>query len=179
MTTPTNLAAAHEESPGERRAHIHAILQTMDDVMFMTRSSNGAPALRARPLRVTRLDDDDTFWFMVGTESNKVLEVERDAHANVTGQDSARWIHLSGRASIVTDRETVRSMWNKMHQVWFPEGPESPGVCLLRFRPESAEYWDNSGIAGVKFLYEAARALLTGTEPRAVKGLHGEAALKP
>lgn len=168
-----------QETHAEQRAHVHQILAKMSDVMFLSYASVGeAPSVSGRPLRITKLDDDETLWFMVGLDTKKVEEIQRHDGAFITAQDGSRWIHLTGRASVVTDRAKIRALWSTAHEVWFPEGPDDPAVALLRFRPESAEYWDNSGIAGAKYLFEAAKAFLTGTTPEPVKGLHGEVATR-
>jgi general stress protein 26 len=162
------------ETPAEQRAHVHKILEKLDDVMFLSYASVGEPpALTARPLHVTRLDDDGTLWFMVGHDSTKVEQIERQPQAIVTAQDRSRWIHLSGRAVVVRDRARIRELWHKLHEAWFPDGPDDPNVCLIAFRPEHAEYWDNSGAPGVKYLFSIAKGLITGTGAEPVKGVHG------
>ena len=49
--------------------------------------------------------------------------------------------------------------------MWF-DGPEDPQIRLLVLRAENAEYWDNSGVSGVKFLLKAAAAYVSGKEMR-------------
>ncbi len=155
--------------------HVHDILRKMSNVMLLTYAAQGEPSsLNGRPLHVTSIEDDDTLWFVVGRDSKKVQEIEVNSEVQITGQDGMRWIHASGTADVVTDRDRVHALWNKMHEVWFPKGPADPNVCLLRVCLRSAEYWDNSGLPGMKYLFEAARALLTGTAVRPVKGTHGE-----
>ncbi|MFO0678435.1 MAG: pyridoxamine 5'-phosphate oxidase family protein [Polyangiaceae bacterium] len=183
-TAPRDVAASTsatpvEESPAERHAHVGKILATLRDVMFLSHSSGGHssggefPAVSARPLHVTRLDDDHSMWFMVALDSKAVAEIRRHDVVSVTGHEGARWIHLTGRARVVDDRERVRAVWSKFHEVWFPDGPDDPNVGLVHFVPEGAEYWDTSGTRGLRYLFESAKALVTNTRVEPVPGSHG------
>lgn len=159
----------------EQREHIHEILTKTADVMLLTFEATGAtPRLSGRPLHVTALDEDDTMWFMVGLDSKKVQQIRKHDRVVITAQSGARWIQIDARAHIVTDRAKVRALFGKMHEVWFPGGVEDPNVGLLRVQPEHAEYWDTSGLDGVRYLYAVAKALLTGTAAEPIEGTHGK-----
>lgn len=173
--SPTdNKATNRTETDAEQRVHVHEILQKMSSVMVLSSALSGPSVMNGRPLHIAKLDDDDTMWFVVGRDSTKVHEIRSDDHVQITGQEGMRWIHLSGVADVVTDRARIQALWNKMHDIWFPDGATDPNVCLLRIRPQNAEYWDNAGVQGIKYFFEAARALLTGTAAKPVKGAHGE-----
>jgi hypothetical protein len=53
-------------------------------------------------------------------------------------------------------------------KVWFPGGKDDPNLLLLRVDGKEGEYWDNSGLSGVKYVLEAGKALLTGSRPNVV-----------
>lgn len=167
--------AKKAETRAEQRKHVHEILSKTDDVMFLTYEKTGPhPVQRGRPLHVTKLDDDGGMWFMVALDSRKVKDLRGYDEAIVTGQDSTRWIQLTGKCEVVTDRTRIRQLWSKFHEAWFPMGPDDPNVCSIHFQPQHAEYWDNSGVVGVKYLFEVAKALVTGHAAEDVKGVHGE-----
>jgi general stress protein 26 len=63
---------------------------------------------------------------------------------------------------IVDDRARVRALWHDAWKVWFPLGKEDPEIILMHLRPESGEYWSTRGTAGIRYLFEAAKALITG-----------------
>lgn len=168
-------APGEKESPAEQRAHVQEILEKISDVLFVSFASAGpTPEINARPLHVKRLEEDGALWFMVSAGSSAVSEVRRSANTFVSGHEGRRWIQLNGRSSVVTDRAQVRALWTKGDEVWFPDGPEDPDAVLIQFTPIKAEYWDNSGVRGLEFLFEAARALVQGEAPRPKKGSHGE-----
>jgi len=45
---------------------------------------------------------------------------------------------------------------------WFPDGIETPDICAVHISADSAEYWDNSGLQGIKVALEIARAVTKG-----------------
>ena len=61
------------------------------------------------------------------------------------------------------DRDHVRRLWKDAYKVYF-KGEDDPNIVLLRFTPEAAEYWDNSGFEGLKFALRFAKAYVTGSE---------------
>ena len=165
------------ETSAERKTHVHGILSKMSNVMLLTYASpNPRPLVFARPLHVTKLEPSGAMWFIVALDSAKVREAQAVDVAYVNGHEGNRWVHLTGHVRVVTDRAKIRELWGKMQEVFFPHGADDPNVGLLYFEPEHAEYWDNSGMPGVRYLFEIARALVTGTaaDADAIKGIHGE-----
>lgn len=49
--------------------------------------------------------------------------------------------------------------------MWFPGGKDDPIIVLLKVAGHRAEYWDNRGTSGLKYLIEAGKALVTATRP--------------
>jgi general stress protein 26 len=52
------------------------------------------------------------------------------------------YVSLSGRGEMVTDRAHIHRLWTAFAKPWFPEGPDSPNLGLIRFVPDAADYWD-------------------------------------
>ena len=92
-------------------------------------------------------------------------ELEKDAHAAVTMQSGRVYVSLSGTADVVDDRAKLAELWKVEWKVWFPGGKDDPNIVLLRVHGTAGEYWDNTGVAGLKYLIEAGKALVTGTRP--------------
>ena len=165
---------AREGRPAEQRAHVHAMLEELSDVMLTSFEKTGeTPVARARPMHVTHLDQDDSLWFMTSIDAEGTVELQRTPSSSVIAQSSSRYVSLQGTSHIVTDRTRIKGMWKKMHEVWFPEGPEDPKVCLVHFVPTEAEFWDVSTTKGAKYLFQAVKALLTHEAPKPDPKLHG------
>ena len=76
---------------------------------------------------------------------------------------------------LILDREPAMfSDLPGLAQAWFQCEPDDPRVAVIRVDGESAEYWDSSGVAGVKYLFAMAKALVTGTAAESAIGTHGE-----
>lgn len=135
-------------------------LRHYDTVMVTTTATNGS--MHARPMAIAEVDDNGEVWFVTGDDTPKIDEILKDARAVVTGQEKGRYLSLTGRLDVIKDRERVDALWKESWKVWFPEGKKDPTIVLVRLRPEIGEYWDNRGAKGVRYLFEAARALLDG-----------------
>ncbi|HEX2677626.1 MAG TPA: pyridoxamine 5'-phosphate oxidase family protein [Polyangiales bacterium] len=147
--------------------HLHELLSHFSTVLLGTFEQMGVSAsLRARPMSVAKLDPDCTMYFVSAIDARQTEEADRAEDAHVFGQSSTRFFTLRGRIFVSPDRAVLRSVWHKLNDVWF-EGPDDPRAVLLVFRPEEAELWDSSGIHGVRFLFDAARALITGDRSHA------------
>jgi general stress protein 26 len=140
-------------------------------------AQGGRPAqgLHGRPMYMAKVDDACGVWFLTAIDSTKVEELERESEAYVVAQGSARQVMMEGRAEVVEDSEIIDELWNPGAEMWF-DGREDPRVCALHFVPSRGEYWDGSGKKRLRFLFEAAKALVTG-EPPAEVAKHGEVVL--
>jgi general stress protein 26 len=175
MTERTSSPNSNVETSLERKLHTHEILASMPNVMFHSIDASApATGMDARPLHVSSLEEDGDLWFVVPLDSAVANHVKATPRASVTGHEGKKWIYLTGRASVVLDRAKLRSLWTTAHDATFPFGVEDPNVALVHFQPEHAEYWDGSGILGVKLMLEAAKAYVTGAPMADVRGTHGE-----
>ncbi len=167
-------------SPQEKRDHLHSLLEALPDVMLGTYEAVGEhPLLRSRPMHVTKLDADSSIWIITSVDSEAAQQIDACDIALVTGQSGTRYVSLNGSAQMVGDRARIRSMWNKMHEVWFPNGPDDSSVGLIHFTPQEAELWDVSAARGFRYLFDAAKALITKTPPAHNDGTHTTVDLRP
>lgn len=158
----------------ENRKNLLDIAHDFDNAMLVTHDLEGG--LRARPMAVGRLDNTGELWFVTGRASGKVDEIAADQRVLVTMQGATRQVSLTGVATVVDDRNRLEAIWKKAWDVWFPEGPRSPNAVLLRVRTTEGEYWDASGVEGLRFVFEAAKALVKGEQIDADEaGDHGKA----
>jgi general stress protein 26 len=144
----------------EKRKHLHELIKGFGTAMLVTRTVDGK--LRSRPLAIAERRGDD-LYFATSIESPKVKEIGVDPHVNISLQDSSQFVSLSGTARVVTDRALIEQMWSETWKIWFPKGKEDPSICLLAISVHDAEYWDQSGLKGIRYLFEAAKAYVTGT----------------
>jgi general stress protein 26 len=80
-------------------------------------------------------------WFYTDLRSPKVEHL-RVANLAFTDVAHGTYVSLSGRGEIDTNRAHIESLWTAFAKPWFPDGADSPNLALLKFIPESADYWD-------------------------------------
>lgn len=110
-------------------------------------------------------------WFITaeGTECHRAAQSGSSVQY-VVADDSARiYARVEGRLSVSDDKAKLDALWSPVAAAWFKDGREDANVRLVQFIPARAEVWLTEGGAG--FLYQIARASLTGKTPDA--GDHG------
>jgi len=120
-------------------AHIAKLIDDIDIAMLTTVEADGA--LASRPMAVLEMDASGALWFFTDLRSSKVERL-RVVNLSFTDQAHGTYVSLSGRGEIDTDRGRIERLWTAFAKPWFPEGPDSPNLALLKFVPEAADYWD-------------------------------------
>ncbi len=167
-TNTDHLGGDHDkdlrEGTIDEKARTVALIREFDIALLTTfdPGPNGwAPKPHSRPMTMLRIDDDGTLYFVAARDSVATARVKSRRRALVTLQSSSRFAAIEGRLDVRDDNELLRAIWSKANDVWFT-GPDDPNAVALVFRPEKAETWDSSGVKGLRFLFEAAKALITG-----------------
>ncbi len=89
--------------------------------------------------------EGDTLWIATGPTTAKARQIQRNSAVDIQFQVAPDdFVHLlvRGNATIVTDADTKRRVWDVMDydlsQFW-PAGPESPDYCAVRVEPTRVE----------------------------------------
>lgn len=110
--------------------------------------------------------DGKTLWFITaeGTDLVSELATGPKLATYVIGDASGKlWAQIEGQIELSTDRQKLDEIWSSVASAWFDEGKEDPDLRLLRFNLSEAEVWSTTG--GLAFLYQVAKANLTGDDP--------------
>lgn len=132
-----------DADPDEAREKVRELVKDTRIAMLTTVDASGR--LVSRPMGVQDVEFDGDLWFFADESSAKVDEIAHDAQVNVSFSSGSSWLSVSGTASLVRDRERIHELWNPVAGAWFPEGPDTPSVVLVRVEADSAEYWDSPG----------------------------------
>lgn len=154
------------------RDHLIRVLKDFDTALLFTRNAEGH--LWGRPMGLAEVEEDGSLYLSTDRNSEKVRELSADPHAAIAVQGRTKCASLSGFATVDTNRANIHRLWKESWKLWFPEGKDDPNLCLIRFDPREGEYWDSSGLRGVKFLMNAAKAYLSGERPER-PGVEGNA----
>ena len=70
------------------------------------------------------------------------------------------WTSLTGRASIVRDRQKAEQLLAKPLQVWLPDDLDTTGLSLIKVEPDLGEFWE--GLShNVAYVAQTVRAAVT------------------
>lgn len=137
-------------------------LDSFDTAMLVTRERTGDGLMRGRPMTVAGRDEDGTLWFATAINSEKVDEITVDDEIAVMMQSKGRFVSLNGRAYLVRDKEKAHRLWSEKMRPWFPGGARDPSLGLIRLVPHEAEYWDTTGLKGIRYVFDMAKAAVQG-----------------
>lgn len=121
------------------RSRLAALIEPMTVAMLTTSDDNGA--LASRPMAPLELDAKGALWFFTDLCSAKVDQL---SVVNLSFSDASRacYVSMSGHGEVHTDRAQIERLWTPFAKPWFPEGPKSTNLALLKIVPHSAEIWD-------------------------------------
>lgn len=151
------------------KAHLKELLESFDTAMLITRHGED---VHARPMRVAGVEGANVVWFVTGDTSPKAEEIRDDSRISATFQGSLKFIALSGRGSLVRDKSKIEELWQTSWKAWF-SGKDDPSITLIRLTVTDAEFWDTAGTKGIRYAFEAAKAMITGSTPNLAEGQHG------
>lgn len=153
--------------PQSDRAAAQAKLWSMiGDIKVAMMTSWDGHALHARPMHGHQEEFTGKLCFFTRLASGKTDEIARYDQINLAYADvhSNTYVSVSGQGTITTDREKMRKYWSPMASAWFPKGLDDPDLGLIEVDAQSAQYWDSTS-SSMRYLWEVARANLTGREP--------------
>lgn len=129
----------------ERTESIAKVADMMRDIDFcMMTTNSGTGRLRSRPMSHNgAVEFDGVVWFFSGAHSRKVADLEAEPRVQLSYAvpDELRFIAMTGEASIVRDDEKKKELWIEELKRWFPQGPESDDVVLIKVTPSTVCWW--------------------------------------
>lgn len=115
------------------------ILDRCGYVILSTIDGNGFP--RPVAIDVLRHDGIAELWMTTALSSDKVKHLRNCPKAGICFVHEADSVTLTGTAVIITDKETLHAFWRDYMVHYFPQGPDDPDYCILRFRTQEATLW--------------------------------------
>ncbi len=149
------------ENLAEDLKKVDELIKGIRIAMLTTVDEDGS--LHSRPMALQEEAFDGDIWFFTDEKSGKVFEIDKDHRVNVAFSDPAhnRYVSASGLAELTTDKAKIHAKWKPALKAWFPDGPDTPGIALLKIKVSGLQYWDAPNNAMVH-LYGVVKATLTG-----------------
>ncbi|QIB34834.1 pyridoxamine 5'-phosphate oxidase family protein [Ancylobacter pratisalsi] len=145
---------------------IDKVWDMMDDIRTCMLVSKHGLTLRSRPMHAMVARDEGCVWFLSDKRGHKDEELESDPQSALIFADKAdrNYLSVSGESEVMHDPAKIDELWNEAASTFWPRGKNDPNIQVLRFIPESAEYWDgpsNSVLVALKM----AAARMQGRTP--------------
>ena len=125
------------------------VSEAMKKVDFCMMTTLGTQrGMHTRPMSNNKnVEWDGDTWFFSAADSSQVQEIRDNPKVNLSYSqpEDILFITLSGDGEIVSEVEKKKELWDDELKMWFPDGPESDGVVLIKVRSKSAHYWSKEG----------------------------------
>jgi hypothetical protein len=142
-----------EPQTSRERSQLCKLIENMSVAMMTSIDAHGM--LVSRPMSVLEMDNTGALWFFTDLRSAKVEQLDY-INLNFIDEAHGTYVSLSGHGELETQRAHIDMMWTPFAKPWFPDGPDSPNLALLKFIPNTAEYWDTPNSKMVRILAMAA-----------------------
>ena len=143
------------------------LIENMTVALFI--NIDGAGAVVSRPMAPLEMDGGGALWFFTDLRSSKIDHLS-SVNVSFIDPSGGTYVSVSGYGEIYTGQEHIARLWTPLAKPWFPDGPDSQHLALLKVIPVTAEYWDASHSRMVRML--AMAASIVAGEPVA-QGEHG------
>lgn len=133
---------------GKALSDIAKTLKDIDFVMLNTHADGGEIA--GRPMSNNRdVEYDGDSWFFLDKASRTFGEVSKDPKVTISAQGHKGllgkppiFLSIEGKAELIDDLAAKQEHWTKDLERWWPEGPASDGVALMKVHATRVHYWD-------------------------------------
>ena len=116
--------------------------ELIEDIsVCMLTTIDDANALVSKPMSPQEMCEQGAIWFLTDPNTTKVQHL-KSINLAFSNESQGTYVSISGHGEIVHDQQRIESLWTAFARPWFPEGAESSNLALLKFVPDSAEYWD-------------------------------------
>ncbi len=137
----------------EARKKIKELVDSAKTCFFCTSMSADHP-FATRPMAVQQFDEEGNFWFLSANDSHKNGELQNDAHVQLLFQGSSYsdFLNIYGTATVSTDKEKIKELWEPTLKTWFTGGVDDPRISVIKVEPAEGYYWDTKHAEAIAFV---------------------------
>jgi general stress protein 26 len=135
---------------GAARPDLAELVRAARTCLLTTTAVDGR--LVSRPMALPEAQFDGDLWFFAYRNSAKIRQIRVNPQVNVGFSDQRQraWVSVAGTAQEDWDAARAERLWRPLLATWFPDGPDTPGITLIKVHAGSAEYWDAPGGPSVR-----------------------------
>src|SRR5690242_1046944 len=118
----------HKDLQGSKAGKRMKEMAGKNNTCFMCTSIKEGRPFASRPMSVQKMDEEGTFWFLSANDSHKNREISNDPNVQLLFQGSAHsdFLSIYGTATITTDKNVIKELWEPLLKTWFTEGENDP-----------------------------------------------------
>lgn len=127
-----------------KKASLKTLAEKMKNLDFcMMITQDGRNSLHSRPMSNNgKVEYDGNSWFFTNEDTHKVRQIEADPKVSLMYQtDDMLFIECYGHASIIRQKGIMEEKWLDELTQWFPQGIETPGLCLIKVAATRVQFW--------------------------------------
>jgi general stress protein 26 len=131
-------------APTDPISKLNELIQGISTAILTTVRPDSS--LHSRPMASQPIDDSGAFWFLTGSNTEKVEAVRTIQRVNLAFLDHTadRYVSVSGFCELVRNGAKAKSLWKPEYKTWLPGGLEDPDLVLMKIVVQEADYWDPS-----------------------------------
>ena len=127
---------------------IQFIATKMKDLDICMMSTSGARgAVNTRPMSNNRdvKNYDGTSYFFSDMKTQKIKDLTRTPAVTLSfiGKKGIIII-VTGKGKIIKDKATMQEHWVKSLDMWFEDGIDTKGLCMIAVKASNIHYWENA-----------------------------------
>ena len=107
-----------------------------------------------------------SLWFVTHAGTELAAESKLGPQEAIfigSSEKQGLYTHIRGMLQVEHDPAKLDEIWNAVVASWFDHGERDPDITLMQFKMAAAEVW--ASVGGAKFLYEIAKAQVSGQKP--------------
>jgi general stress protein 26 len=126
------------------------LMRKIDFCMFVTQGNRGG--MSSRPMSNNR---DVSFkgdcYFFTDGKTQKVRDIKANPQVSLNFEGAKDlFISVSGKAKLITDKQTFMEHWVDDLGRWFKKGIDTPGLTLIHVKGSKLRYWQREKNGEIK-----------------------------
>ncbi|KAM0749353.1 hypothetical protein T439DRAFT_315583 [Meredithblackwellia eburnea MCA 4105] len=168
MGDPYTDKSAADASPSTKIKEIRNVIKAAKFSMLTTQGTGGLLHSRAM---TPASDKGLVFSFVANQDSGKFDDLQSNPQVNVSWSDpsSTDWVSAAGKASVLTDVETIKAFWTPTLKSWFGDLKDGkhtgdwndPRVAVIQVVPAEIRYWHRTE-STLTQTFEVVKGAITG-----------------
>lgn len=128
------------------KASLKSIAEKLKDIDFcMMTTIDDQGRMHACPMSNNRqVEYDGDSWFFSSDDTKHVRQIENNANVSLSFNSKNKlFIECSGQGSIIKEKSQLEEHWVDDLEMWFPEGVDTPGLCLIKVTADRVHFWED------------------------------------